>query len=69
MSLETRGMETKMEVKDEILTFKDLMRLLNISSNKLTRLTKQGLPCVSLGGETKVFLISSVMQWLKNSEK
>ena len=69
MSLETRGMETKMEVKDEILSFKDLMGLLNVSSNKLTRLTKQGLPYLCLGGETKIFLGSSVLQWLKSLEQ
>ena len=54
---------------DEILSSKDLMKLLNVSSNKLTRLVKRGLPCVSLSGETKVFLRSSVLQWLKNAEK
>ena len=54
---------------NEILSFKDLMKLLNITSNKLTRLTKQGLPYVPLGGEIKIFLRSSVLQWLKNREK
>ena len=66
--LETEGM-VAMEVKDEILTFEDLLKLLNISSNRLTRLTKKGLPYVSLGGETRIFLKSSVLQWLKNKEK
>ena len=54
---------------NEILNFKDLTKLLNISSNKLTRLTRQGLPCVSLGGGRKVFLKESILQWLKNKEK
>ena len=58
-----------MEVKDEILSFKDLMKLLNITSNKLTRLTKQGLPYVPVGAETKIFLIGSVLEWLQSNEK
>ena len=55
----------------EILSYKDLTKLFNITSNKLTRLTKQGLPFVSLGGggDRKVFLKGSVLQWLKNREK
>jgi hypothetical protein len=53
----------------EILSFKDLTKLLNISNNKLTRLTRQGLPFVSLGGGRKVFLKGSILQWLKNKEK
>ncbi len=54
---------------NEVLSFKDLMKLLNISGNKLTRLTRQGLPFVSLGGNRKIFLRDSVLQWLKNREK
>jgi phage terminase Nu1 subunit (DNA packaging protein) len=56
---------------NEILSFKDLTKLLNISSNKLTRLTRQGLPSVSLGGgsDRKIFLKGSILQWLKNKEK
>ena len=54
---------------NEILSFKDLTKLLNISSNKFTRLTRQGLPFVSLGGGRRVFLKSSILQWLKNREK
>lgn len=54
---------------NEILSFKDLMKLLNITSNKLTRLTRQGLPWVALGGEKKVFLKDSILQWLRNREK
>ena len=54
---------------NEVLSFNDLMKLLNISNNKLTRLTKQGLPCVSLGGGRRVFLKGSILQWLKNREK
>jgi len=54
---------------NEILSFKDLTKLLNISNNKLTRLTRQGLPCVLLGGDRKVFLKGSILQWLKNKEK
>jgi hypothetical protein len=53
---------------NEILSFKDLTKLLNISNNKLTRLTRQGLPCVSLGRDKKVFLKGSILQWLKNRE-
>ena len=53
---------------NEVLSFKDLTKLLNISNNKLTRLTKQGLPFVDLGAR-KVFLKSSILQWLKNREK
>ena len=53
----------------EVLSFNDLMKLLNISNNKLTRLTRQGLPFVSLGGGRKVFLKGSILQWLKNKEK
>ena len=56
---------------NEILNTKDLKELLNITGNKLTRLTKQGLPFVSLGGggERKVFLRDSLLQWLKSQEK
>lgn len=54
---------------DEIISFKNLAKLLNITSNKLTRLTKQGLPFVSLGGERKIFLKGSILQWLENREK
>ena len=54
---------------EEILSSKELAKLLNISSNKLTRLTKEGLPYVSLGYETKIFLKSSILQWLINREK
>ena len=54
---------------DEIISFKDLVKLLNITSNKLTRLTKQGLPCVSLRNENWVFLKSSVTEWLKSKEE
>ena len=66
MDQEIDSMET-----NEILSFKDLAKLLNISTNKVTRLTKQGLPCVLLGGGDyrKVFLKGSVIQWLKNREK
>ncbi len=52
-----------------ILSSMDLAKLLNISSNKLTRLTKQGLPCVSLGGNRKVFLRDAVLNWLENKQK
>lgn len=52
---------------NEVLSFKDLTKLLNITSNKLTRLTKQGLPSVSLG-ENKVFLKDSILHWLKDKE-
>ena len=54
---------------NEVLSFNDLMKLLNISGNKLTRLTRQGLPFVSLGAGRKIFLRDSILQWLKNREK
>jgi phage terminase Nu1 subunit (DNA packaging protein) len=54
---------------NEILSSKELAKLLNISTNKLTRLTKQGLPCVLLGDDGKVFLKGSVLEWLRNREK
>ena len=54
---------------NEILSFKDLMKLLNISSNKLTRLTKEGLPYISLGGNRKIFLGDAVLNWLENKQK
>jgi len=54
---------------NEVLCFEDLAKLLNISNNKLIRLTKQDLPYVSLGYETKIFLKSSILEWLKNREK
>jgi len=53
----------------EILNHKDLAKLLNISTNKLTRLTKEGLPCVRLGADRKVFLQDQVLQWLRNRQK
>ena len=58
-----------MIVKEEILTFEQVTNLLKISSNRLTRLIKKGLPCVSLGYETKIFLKSAVIEWLRNSDK
>ena len=54
---------------NETISFNDLAKLLNISKNKLTRLTKQGLPCVSLGTENKIFFRDSVAKWLKSQEK
>ena len=54
---------------NEVLSFKDLAKLLNISNNKPTRLTRQGLPFVSFGGGRKIFLKGSILQWLKNQEK
>ncbi len=54
---------------NEILSSKDLAKLFNISSNKLTRLTKEGLPCILLRGDKRLFLKSSILQWLKNREK
>ena len=53
----------------EILSSKDLAKLLNISSNKLTRLTKEGLPCIKLRGDKRLFLKDSILQWLRNREK
>jgi predicted DNA-binding transcriptional regulator AlpA len=59
-----------MEVNEIILNSKDLAKLLNISGNKLTRLMKERMPHVCLGGDDrKAFLKSSVLQWLKNREK
>jgi len=59
-----------METNEIILNSKDLAKLLNISGNKLTRLIKEGMPHISLGGDDrKVFLKGSVLQWLKNREK
>ena len=54
---------------NEILSFRDLAKLLNITTNKLTRLTKQGLPYVALDRDRKVFLKDSVLLWLKNRQK
>ncbi len=54
---------------NEILSFKDLAKLLNISNNKLTRLTRQNLPFVDLGGNRKIFLRDAVLNWLKNKQK
>jgi len=54
---------------NEILSSKDLSKLLNITTNKLTRLIKKELPYISLGAGRKVFLKSSILQWLKNQEK
>ena len=53
---------------NEILSSKELAKILDISGNKLTRLTKQGLPYVRLG-DRKVFLKNSILEWLKNREK
>jgi len=53
----------------EILSSRDLAKILNISGNKLTRLTKEGLPCILLRGDKRIFLKSSILQWLKNREK
>ena len=53
---------------NEVLSFKDLTKLLNINSDKLTSLTKEGLHDIRLG-DRKVFLKESILQWLKNPEK
>ena len=54
---------------NEVLSFEEVVKLLNISGNKLTRLIKQGLPYVPLGYETKIFLKDSVLLWLRNRQK
>ena len=53
---------------NEILSIEDLTKLLNVTTNKLTRLTKKGLPCVTLGGDRKIFLRDSIADWLKAQE-
>ena len=53
---------------NEILSLEDLTKLLNVTSNRLTRLTKRGLPYVKLG-DRKVFLKDSITEWLRNREK
>jgi len=53
---------------NEILSFRDLAKLLNITSNKLTRLTRQGLPFVCLGDGRKIFMKDSVTEWLRSKE-
>ena len=55
---------------NEIISFNDLRKVLNVTGNKLTRMTKQGLPFVSLDrdGERKVFLKQSVLKWLRSQE-
>jgi predicted DNA-binding transcriptional regulator AlpA len=63
------GQEIDRMETNEILSFRELAKLLNISTNKLTRLTKQGLPCVLLGGDRRVFLRSSVLEWLRDREE
>ena len=55
-------------MNDEIINCEDLKRILNVTDNKLTRMTKQGLPCVSLGDGRKVFLRDSITEWLKSKE-
>jgi len=52
----------------EILSLEDLTKLLNITKNKLTRLTREGLPYVRFG-DRKVFLRDSVTEWLRSQEK
>ena len=54
---------------NEVLSFDDLAKLLNISGNKLTRLIHRGLPYVQLGYNTKIFLKDAVLLWLKSKEK
>ena len=59
-----------METNEIILNSKELAKLLNISGNKLTRLLKEGMPHVCLGGDDRVvFLKGSVIEWLRNREK
>ena len=53
---------------NEILSSKELAELLNVTSNKLTRLTKQGLPFVCLGDGRRVFIRDSVTEWLRSKE-
>ena len=54
---------------NEILNSNDLRELLNISKNKLTRLTKQGLPYIQMGGETRIFIRDSLLRWLSSLEQ
>lgn len=56
-------------MNDEIINCEDLKRILNITDNKLTRLTKQGLPFVCLGDGRKVFLRDSLTEWLKSQQE
>jgi len=58
-----------METQKEILSFDEVRKLLSIKGNRLTRLMNRGLPYISLGYETNVFLRSSVSKWLKSIEK
>jgi len=59
-----------METNELILNSKELAKLLNITGNKLTRLMKEGMPHICLGGDDRiVFLKGSVLEWLKNREK
>jgi len=53
---------------NEIISFDDLRKVLNVTGNKLTRMVKQGLPCVLLGDGRKVFLRASVTEWLRSKE-
>lgn len=55
-------------MKDEIMNCEELKRILNVTDNKLTRMTKQGLPCVKLGDGRKVFLRDSITEWLRSKE-
>ena len=52
----------------EILSSRELAKLLNVTSNKLTRLTKQGLPFVCLGDGRRIFIRDSVTEWLRSKE-
>jgi hypothetical protein len=52
----------------KICTRQELSSRLDLSKGEFDRLLDAGLPYVDLAGGTKVFIIESVVQWMRDHE-
>jgi predicted DNA-binding transcriptional regulator AlpA len=50
----------------EIILEKELMGLLGVKKGTMYRLRKQGLPCVPLTRNHRVYLVRNVLEWMEN---
>ena len=60
-------MEQQLDLEKELWTEAQLIELLGITRDQLDNLRRdKGLPFVSLGQRTRVYLASEIFAWLKN---
>ena len=50
----------------EIIHEQDLTQLLGLKKGALYRLRKQGLPCVPLTRNNRVYLVNDVLEWMES---